>query len=143
MRPLRHTRLVATRHVRAFLRQPAWVGITLVQPVIWLLVFGALFKRVVEIPGFHGGSYIEFLTPGVLVMTAISSAFMQQSLVPGWIHWISRFIPANWAIQAGRSASIEHVDWSLVGSRLGFLAAFLLLSVLLADRAFRSYQRSL
>ena len=50
------------------------VAISLVQPVIWLLLFGALFKRVVEIPGFHGGSYIEFLTPGVVVMTAISSA---------------------------------------------------------------------
>ena len=42
--------------------------------MIWLLLFGALFKRVVEIPGFKGGSYIEFLTPGVIVMTAISSA---------------------------------------------------------------------
>jgi ABC-2 type transport system permease protein len=42
--------------------------------MIWLLLFGALFKRVVEIPGFEGGSYIQFLTPGVIIMTAISSA---------------------------------------------------------------------
>ncbi len=56
------------------MRQPAWVAITLIQPMIWLLLFGALFKRVVEIPGYVGGSYIEYLTPGVIVMTAISSA---------------------------------------------------------------------
>ena len=43
-------------------------SITLIQPMIWLLLFGALFKSVVEIPGFKG-SYIEFLTPGVIVMT--------------------------------------------------------------------------
>jgi ABC-2 type transport system permease protein len=42
--------------------------------MIWLLLFGALFKRVVEIPGFHGGSYIEFLTPGIVVMSALFSA---------------------------------------------------------------------
>jgi ABC-2 type transport system permease protein len=65
---------VNLRCLRAFLRQPAWVAIALVQPVIWLLLFGALFKRVVEIPGFEGGSYIVFLTPGVAVMTAVMSA---------------------------------------------------------------------
>jgi len=74
MRAARHSGYITLRYVRAFLRQPAWVAITLIQPMIWLLLFGALFKRVVEIPGFTGGSYIEFLTPGVIVMTAISSA---------------------------------------------------------------------
>jgi ABC-2 type transport system permease protein len=73
-RALRHSRYVALRHVRRLLRQPAWVAVTLIQPMIWLLLFGALFKSVTKIPGFHGGSYIEFLTPGVVIMTAISSA---------------------------------------------------------------------
>ena len=44
------------------------------QPVIWLLLFGALFKRVVDIPGFGGGSLHRFLTPGVVIMTALFSA---------------------------------------------------------------------
>ena len=74
MRALRHSWYITMRNVRRLLRQPAWVAITLIQPMIWLLLFGALFKRVVEIPGFRGGSYIEFLVPGVIVMTAISSA---------------------------------------------------------------------
>jgi ABC-2 type transport system permease protein len=62
------------RSLRALLRQPAWIFATLVQPVVWLLLFGALFKRVVEIPGFESGSYIDFLTPGVVVMSAFFSA---------------------------------------------------------------------
>jgi ABC-2 type transport system permease protein len=74
MRVVRHSWHITLRNLRRFIRQPAWVAITLIQPMIWLLLFGALFKRVVEIPGFKGGSYIEFLTPGVIIMTAISSA---------------------------------------------------------------------
>jgi ABC-2 type transport system permease protein len=62
------------RWIRALLRQPWFVAITLVQPVIWLLLFGALFKKVVEIPGFGGGSYITYLTPGIVVMTALFSS---------------------------------------------------------------------
>ena len=50
------------------------MGITLVQPVIWLLLFGALFESVTKIPGFRGDSYLDFLTPGVVVMLAVSSA---------------------------------------------------------------------
>jgi ABC-2 type transport system permease protein len=74
VKPLRDTRQVALRYLRALLRQPAWIGITLVQPMIWLLLFGALFKSVARIPGFEGGSYIDFLTPGLIVMLAVSSA---------------------------------------------------------------------
>jgi ABC-2 type transport system permease protein len=74
MRAIRHSRHITLRFLRAFLRQPAWVAITLIQPMIWLLLFGALFKKVVEIPGFQGGSYLDYLTPGLVVMTAISSA---------------------------------------------------------------------
>ena len=33
------------RDLRALLRQPWWIAITLVQPIIWLLLFGALFKK--------------------------------------------------------------------------------------------------
>jgi ABC-2 type transport system permease protein len=74
MTPLRQTWQVTLRYLRALLRQPAWVGITITQPLIWLVLFGALFKAVTKIPGFHGGSYIDFLAPGIVVMLAVSSA---------------------------------------------------------------------
>lgn len=61
------------RYLRALIRQPYFVAITLTQPVIWLLLFGALLKRVVEIPGFATTSYITFLTPGVVIMSAMFS----------------------------------------------------------------------
>ena len=67
--------LLTTRSVRSLLRQPAYLAISLVQPVIWLLLFGQLFRSVVELPGFAAGTtYLEFITPGVIVMTALFSS---------------------------------------------------------------------
>jgi len=66
--------LLTGRYLRQLYRQPAVIGITLTQPVIWLLLFGALFKKVAEIPGFGGGNYITYLTPGVVIMTALFSS---------------------------------------------------------------------
>lgn len=73
---LRHSGLLTARAVRTLLRQPAYMAITLVQPVIWLVLFGQLFRNVVRIPGFTtaSGSYLEFITPGVIVMTALFSS---------------------------------------------------------------------
>ncbi len=65
------------RSIRALVRQPIFLVITLIQPMIWLLLFGKLFESVVQIPGFDGGgdaSYLEYLTPGVIAMTALFSA---------------------------------------------------------------------
>lgn len=68
-----HTAHLTGRSIRAFARQPVFVVVTLVQPLIWLLLFGQLFRGVVELPGFGGGSYLEFLTPGVVIMTVLFS----------------------------------------------------------------------
>jgi ABC-2 type transport system permease protein len=63
------------RHARVLLRQPWFVAITIVQPVIWLLLFGALFQNVIEIPGFTtSASYLDYLVPGIIVMTALFSS---------------------------------------------------------------------
>jgi ABC-2 type transport system permease protein len=74
MLAFRHTRRLALRHLRALWRQPAYVVITLAQPIIWLLLFSQLFTSVTGIPGFTGDSYVDYLTPGVVVLTALMSA---------------------------------------------------------------------
>ena len=50
MTALRQTWQVYLRGVRVFIRQPAYLGMTLIQPIIWLLLFGALFKAVTRDP---------------------------------------------------------------------------------------------
>jgi ABC-2 type transport system permease protein len=66
--------ILTRRYLRELYRQPAVVFMTLLQPVIWLLLFGALFRKVAQIPGFGGGNYISYLTPGVVIMTAMFSS---------------------------------------------------------------------
>jgi len=72
MNAVRQTWVIFTgRYLRELYRQPTVIFIALLQPIIWLLLFGALFKEVSRIPGFGTGSYITYLTPGVVIMTAI------------------------------------------------------------------------
>jgi ABC-2 type transport system permease protein len=75
------------RYMRATIRLPIWIAVTLIQPVIWLTLFGQLFRRVVELPGFETGSYIEFLSPGVIIMTAMfSGAWSGMGLIDDLHH---------------------------------------------------------
>ncbi len=67
-----HTQAVTVRHVRSFARQPWWIAISLMQPAIYLLLFSQLFSAMGALPAF-GGSYLDFLLPGVVVMSALLS----------------------------------------------------------------------
>jgi ABC-2 type transport system permease protein len=71
---LRQSSFLMLRLLRILWRQPWFVALTLIQPIIWLVLYGQLFKRVVELPGFHSPSYIDFLTPGIVVMSALFSS---------------------------------------------------------------------
>lgn len=74
MTTLQHSSYLAGRSMRILARQPAYLVFTLLQPMVWLLLFSQLFRKVTEVPGFGTDSYVSFLTPGVIVMTAIMSA---------------------------------------------------------------------
>jgi ABC-2 type transport system permease protein len=69
-----HTTWMTGRQLKAITRQPAYIVIMLIQPVIWLFLFGSLFRRVVELPGFGAPSYLDYLVPGVVVMSALSAS---------------------------------------------------------------------
>lgn len=61
------------RRLRALSRQPFVLGIGVIQPVIWLFLFGELFHKVIDIPGFgYQGSYLAYLIPGIVAMNAMS-----------------------------------------------------------------------
>ncbi|TQS44235.1 ABC transporter permease [Cryptosporangium phraense] len=70
---LTQTGLLTVRAVRTLGRQPVYLAFSLVQPLIWLLLFGSVFTAIGKLPGFEG-SYLEFLTPGVVAMTAMLTA---------------------------------------------------------------------
>lgn len=74
IRMVTHTGLLAGRSLRTLVRMPAYLLFTLVQPMVWLLLFGQLFRRIADLPGFGDGRYLAYLTPGVVVMTAMMTA---------------------------------------------------------------------
>lgn len=57
-------------HMRTTLRMPVWVIISIVQPILWLALFGQLFRVMGTMPGFSEGSYQQFLAPGLVIMSA-------------------------------------------------------------------------
>jgi ABC-2 type transport system permease protein len=69
MRFLRDTWWMVARQARNLRREPIWIALLLIQPMIWLLLYGQLFSRV---PALRGGAdtYVEFLTPGIVIMNA-------------------------------------------------------------------------
>lgn len=74
MKDLSDAAYMAVRHLRAVWRQPLWIAVTLVQPMVWLLLFGTLFQTIVDVPDFGSDNYIQFIAPGVVVMTAFFGA---------------------------------------------------------------------
>jgi ABC-2 type transport system permease protein len=251
-----HTGAITLRHVRNFARQPWWIAISLMQPVIYLLLFSQLFQSLGANPVFRG-SYLDFLLPGIVVMSALSSGgwagtasiedmqrgvmdrmlvtpvrraaviighlgqqamivtiqaiflvviglvvgarfdggiaglaamlgasillgtavgalshaiallartqetliaasqgiilpmtflsttFMTAELMPGWMATVASFNPLTWAVDASRNALDGTGDAAFVLARLGWLAAFLVISVTLALGAFGRYRRAI
>ena len=70
MTAAQHTWFMFERHVRNLVRQPVWIFIILVQPFFWLVLYSQLFRRITDLPGFGTDSYIQYLAPGIVVMTA-------------------------------------------------------------------------
>ena len=79
----------------------------------------------------------------LLPLTFLSSVFMAQALMPGWMQCVARYNPVDWAVQAGREGLAASPDWGVVFSRMGWLALFTVVCTWLATRAFRVYQRSI
>jgi ABC-2 type transport system permease protein len=55
------------RLIRATLRMPVFLIISIVQPILWLSLFGQLFRS-------SAVNYVQFLAPGVAIMTALFGA---------------------------------------------------------------------
>jgi ABC-2 type transport system permease protein len=69
---LRDHAVLLGRGYRLMRRQPIWVAIMLVQPLVWLLLYSQLFGKLPRLGGFGTSSYLEFLTPGIAILIAFS-----------------------------------------------------------------------
>src|SRR6202142_4266451 len=70
---IRQTMAVAEADVRKLIHDPVELFTRMVQPVLWLLIFGQVFNRTRGIPT-GGISYIAFMSPGILAQSVLFGA---------------------------------------------------------------------
>jgi ABC-2 type transport system permease protein len=86
---VRDARVVFWREQRDSLRNPAWVIIALVQPVLYLVLFGPLLTRlpVGTLGGAGGGpaAAYRFFVPGLLIQLGLfGSTFVGFTIISDW-----------------------------------------------------------
>lgn len=94
---LRESFIVFRRQLRMNLRNPAWVIIGMLQPVMYLFLFGPLLKPLIAQLGVDNA--YTFFVPGMLVQLGIFGAFFAGfSLIGEWREGVieaERVTPAN------------------------------------------------
>jgi ABC-2 type transport system permease protein len=122
------TLAVAEADIRKLIHDPVELLTRMIQPMLWLLIFGQVFTRTRAIPT-GGISYIDFMTPGILAQSVLFGAiFYGISLI--WerdLGIIQKFLvspAARSALVLGRA--ISSTARSLCQMVFVYLIAFLL-----------------
>ena len=74
MKLVRDTWLVFGRYFGLFIRNPVWVAIGVVQPLLYLLLFAPLLGPLKNVPGFPTGGAYNVFVPGLLVQLGLFGA---------------------------------------------------------------------
>src|SRR6202158_3654352 len=74
MRLLRDIWLVFGRYFGLFIRNPAWVALGGLQPLLYLLLFAPLLKPLNGVPGFPSGGAYNVFAPGLLLQRGLFGA---------------------------------------------------------------------
>jgi ABC-2 type transport system permease protein len=129
MRTIRHTWWMIVRQSRNLMREPIWIAMMIIQPIIWLLLYGQLFSRVGELRG-GASTYVEFLTPGIICMNAFfGGSWSGMAMITDLDrHVIDRFLAAptsrlaivlSQVVRAGIIAMLQALLLLLIGLALG------------------------
>ena len=130
MKTLTDTWFMTVRQARNLMREPIWIVLLLVQPMVWLVLYGQLFHNVTRLGGFGTTSYITFLAPAIVVMNAFFGAtWSGMSMIADLDHKvIERFLatPASrfslvlsQIVRSALTAAIQAVIILLVATALG------------------------
>ena len=122
------SRVMAVRQLRKVLRRPTYIVYLFLQPVILVLLFRYVFGGAI-----HTGSvsYVDFLLPGIIVMTAVFGALttglgLTEDLKAGVVDRFRSLPIARSAVLVGRTAAdlavntLTLVLMLLLGVAVGF-----------------------
>jgi ABC transporter DrrB family efflux protein len=99
------TLTITRRNLLVWLRVPAYIMFTVIQPVMFVLLFRYVFGGAIRVPG--GGSYVNFLMPGIIGQTASfasvgTAVSLALELKKGVIDRLRSMPMARSAVLAGR-----------------------------------------
>jgi ABC transporter DrrB family efflux protein len=119
---------VALRTTRKILRSPQILGISIVQSIVFLLMFRYILGGAI---GITGVAYVDFLVPGFVVsgmlFTAGGAAVAVAEEAASGLYDRLRSLPiSDWAVLAGRGLAdaLLMVIVALVTTGVGFLVGF-------------------
>jgi ABC-2 type transport system permease protein len=75
IRSVRESAILWARQMKKLVRIPLLLFFALAQPLIFLLLFSQVFSNLDRLPGFGYDSYLQFLVPSIVALTALNSAF--------------------------------------------------------------------
>jgi ABC-2 type transport system permease protein len=118
------------REMKRYRKSKSGVLIRLIQPAVWIIVIGNTFagtQPLIQSVGF-GGQYIEFMAPGVIILTAIFTSIF------GGVNtlWDRRYGFMNKALTAPISRSSIALGKMLAISLISALQASLILGIAFA-----------
>jgi len=100
------TLTITRRNLLVWMRVPAYLVFTVVQPVIFVLMFRYVFGGAIRVVGVPGG-YVNYLMPGIIAQTAAFACFgtaiaLAQELKKGVIDRLRSMPMARSAVLTGR-----------------------------------------
>ncbi len=83
MKLIRDTWLIFERMLFLALRNPVWIAVGLIQPILYLVLFGPLLNSIAEhTPGFPPGGAFNVFVPGLLIQLALfGTSFVGFALI--------------------------------------------------------------
>ena len=117
------------RNLLVWLRVPAYIAFTVVQPVIFVLLFRYVFGGAIRVG--NSGGYVDFLMPGIIGQTAAFASFataiaLAEGMKQGVIDRLRSIPMARSAVLAGRllADAIRMLITILVIVAVGMLVGF-------------------
>jgi ABC transporter DrrB family efflux protein len=121
--------VMTRRNLLVWMRVPAYIVFTVVQPVIFVLLFRYVFGGAIQAPG--AGGYVDYLMPGIIGQTAAFATFataiaLAQEATKGVIDRFRAMPMARSAVLAGRllADSIRMLIVILVIVGVGYAVGF-------------------
>ena len=122
------TLTLARRNLLVWTRVPAYIVFTVIQPVMFVLLFSFVFGGAIPVPGH---TYVEFLMPGIIAQTAAFASFgtaiaLAQELKKGVIDRLRSMPMARSAVLAGRlvADTVRMVVTILIIVGVGYAVGF-------------------